>query len=462
MRRQPGRAQPALSGRPARPDYSAGIWPWSSDDTIIQFNEVSEFKGTRDGQAFDSDGNCSGTVFQYNYSHDNDGGFMLICSSGTWKPPRMIPNSGTIVRYNISQNDRARTFHISGPVKDVQIYNNVFFIGKELDIPVFLFTDWDGWSQGIQVANNIFYADGKARYAHGVGSNLLTAPIKRSRFRPEHPHAEVARLVARSRVSVLLSRQEGSNRAVYESLFTGTPVVVYAQHKGINLEHVNAKTGILAEDDAIADALLEVIDHPERFDPRSFAMANIGFPNATRGISTALRDLARVKGQPWARATLSPSETPPTCVMLSLASTRFAADYDSNTTRKPSNNNNITNCWLPLTVWALFITALLLLLALPVGRADHAALRPDPGTMFFLPAGLIISGQPWPNAGGGQVLLWQHLFWFFGHPEVYIMILPAMGITSEYPARLRPQAHLRIPRDGVLDVRHRGPRVHRW
>jgi hypothetical protein len=47
------------------------------------------------------------------------------------------------------RNDRARTFHISGPVKDVQIYNNVFSIEKELDIPVFLFTNWEGWSQGV-------------------------------------------------------------------------------------------------------------------------------------------------------------------------------------------------------------------------------------------------------------------------------------------------------------------------
>jgi len=88
---------------------------------------------------------------------------------------------------------------------------------------------------------------------------------------------------------------------------------------------------------------------------------------------------------------------------------------------------------MPLTVWALFITAILLLLALPVLSAALIMLLFDRtlGTTFFLPAGMIISGQPWPNAGGGQVLLWQHLFWFFGHPEVYIMILPAMGITSE-------------------------------
>ena len=153
------------------PDYSAGIWPWSSDHTLIQFNEVSGVKGTRDGQAFDSDGNCHGTLFQYNYSHDNEGGFMLLCNDGSWKMPASVGNTDTTVRYNISQNDRARTFHITGPIKNARIYNNVFYVGKGLDVAVFLFTDYNGWADGLYAANNIIFAEGTARYSHGTGRN---------------------------------------------------------------------------------------------------------------------------------------------------------------------------------------------------------------------------------------------------------------------------------------------------
>jgi cytochrome c oxidase subunit 1 len=89
---------------------------------------------------------------------------------------------------------------------------------------------------------------------------------------------------------------------------------------------------------------------------------------------------------------------------------------------------------MPLSIWAIFVTAILLLLAVPVLAAALILLLFDRTihTSFFIPTGLMVSGSPLQgHAGGGQVLLWQHLFWFFGHPEVYIMILPAMGIASD-------------------------------
>jgi len=141
-------------------DYAAGIWPWSSDNTLIQFNEVSGLKGTKDGEAFDSDGFCTNTTFQFNYSHDNDGGFMLICCKDSIQ---------TVVRYNISQNDHTRLFHMGGPIKDIAIYNNTFYIGKDIDLDLFL---WEGggkdWAENTTVSNNIFYADGTGRNAAGM------------------------------------------------------------------------------------------------------------------------------------------------------------------------------------------------------------------------------------------------------------------------------------------------------
>jgi cytochrome c oxidase subunit 1 len=87
---------------------------------------------------------------------------------------------------------------------------------------------------------------------------------------------------------------------------------------------------------------------------------------------------------------------------------------------------------MPLTIWAWLITAVLMLLSFAVLLAAGVLLLLDrvAGTSFFIPAGLILSDKVLSNHGGGSPLLWQHLFWFFGHPEVYIAILPGMGVTS--------------------------------
>jgi cytochrome c oxidase subunit 1 len=95
---------------------------------------------------------------------------------------------------------------------------------------------------------------------------------------------------------------------------------------------------------------------------------------------------------------------------------------------------------MPLTIWGMFITAILQAFALPVltaagfmqvfDRLDFGGWLEGIHTVFFIPAGLVVNNTE-PTVGGGQPLLWQHLFWFYSHPAVYIMLLPAMGMTSD-------------------------------
>ena len=88
---------------------------------------------------------------------------------------------------------------------------------------------------------------------------------------------------------------------------------------------------------------------------------------------------------------------------------------------------------LPFFVWAQLVTSFLLLLAFPPLEAASVLQLMDrlAGSSFFLPSGLVVSGQQLQVSGGGSPILWQHLFWFLAHPEVYVLILPAMGIVAE-------------------------------
>jgi hypothetical protein len=169
-------------GRQRCKDAAAGIWPWASDNTVIQYNEVSGIKGTFDGQAFDSDDNCRNTLFQFNYSHDNEGGFMLICSVGKRLKdgqPTYIGLENTTIRYNISQNDgsggtppyerRPRIIHIAGPARNSWIYNNVFFTPKNISTYFIHNTAYEGWAEDVHLLNNILIAEGELKY--DLGSN---------------------------------------------------------------------------------------------------------------------------------------------------------------------------------------------------------------------------------------------------------------------------------------------------
>jgi hypothetical protein len=170
-------------------DAAAGIWPWACDNTVIQFNEVSDHKAPWDAQGFDSDWDCRNTIIQYNYSHDNEGGFLLVCNNGG-APPNIGVNDSTIVRYNVSYNDGLRaqptrregyfspTFHISGPVRGTKIYNNVIFVPAKpdpnIDRTMIKMDNWGGpWPEDTWFANNIFYVEGDTRYDWGGSKNHI-------------------------------------------------------------------------------------------------------------------------------------------------------------------------------------------------------------------------------------------------------------------------------------------------
>jgi len=153
-------------------EAAAGIWPWSADNTLIQFNEVSGHKAKWDGQGFDSDWNCLNTTIQYNYSHDNYGGFLLVCNEGnTIHTPKNIGTDNTLIRYNISVNDGIRPYeterrgwfspaiHLTGPIDKTIIHHNLFVFpekeGGNIDRTFIEINNWGGpWPTRTLVANN--------------------------------------------------------------------------------------------------------------------------------------------------------------------------------------------------------------------------------------------------------------------------------------------------------------------
>ena len=163
-------------------EAAAGIWPWSCDNTVIQFNEVSDHKAPWDAQGFDSDWNCRNTTIQYNYSHDNEGGFLLVCTNGGAGPPDNAGNVGSVVRYNVSVNDGLRnvgkhagfspSFHISGPVEGTHIYNNVIYINRKppgnVSRTLLKMDNWGGpWPIDSRFTNNIFVTEEWTDYDYG-------------------------------------------------------------------------------------------------------------------------------------------------------------------------------------------------------------------------------------------------------------------------------------------------------
>src|SRR5262249_40355254 len=132
-------------------------------------------------------------------------------------------------------------------------------------------------------------------------------------------------------------------------------------------------------------------------------------------------------------AVISPGQTLWLVGMIFLITSALLGSGDFIGPTVPLRGKGLGYMGLPFFVWAQFVTAFLLLLAFPPLEAAGILQLMDRlgGTSFFMPSGLVVSGKPLVIAGEGNPLMWQHLFWFLAHPEVYVLILPAMGIVSE-------------------------------
>src|SRR5881396_2525149 len=132
-------------------------------------------------------------------------------------------------------------------------------------------------------------------------------------------------------------------------------------------------------------------------------------------------------------AVISPGQTMWLIGMIFLITSSLLGSVNFIVTIVQLRAKGLSYMRLPFFVWAQFVTSFLLLLAFPPLEAAGVMQLMDrvAGTSFFLPSGLVVSGRALPVSGGGSPLLWQHLFWFLAHPEVYVLILPAMGIVSE-------------------------------
>lgn len=162
-------------------ERGVAIWSYKADNSVIQYNIVSNAMGATDAQGFDSDYNCTNTIFQYNMSVHNEGGFMLVCSPGDSSPKDDETATwnaglkGTTIRYNLSIDDGYRTrpgtskayfspvFHITGDTRWTEIYGNTLIMlpkkDGQMDRNFVTFMNWGNKKPGnTYFYNNIFYA----------------------------------------------------------------------------------------------------------------------------------------------------------------------------------------------------------------------------------------------------------------------------------------------------------------
>ncbi|MGO4548913.1 Ig-like domain-containing protein [Paenibacillus sp. 2TAB23] len=166
--------------------YHVPLWTWGTQDAVIQYNEVFNTYPGGDAMAYDSDFNSMGTIIQYNYSHNNAGGFVLAINDGTNSANF---NRDTIIRYNISQNDKHTVFTIGGPVENTLIHNNTVYLPEHATTRVVGSGEWGGYATGTYFYNNVLVNLGTGGYSFGQSTNNV---FDSNLFYGNHPANVVA------------------------------------------------------------------------------------------------------------------------------------------------------------------------------------------------------------------------------------------------------------------------------
>ncbi|MFD5920989.1 carbohydrate binding domain-containing protein [Kitasatospora sp. NPDC058201] len=152
--------------------YNAGIWPYRADHTVIQYNDISGGVGLNDSMGLDIDDLTDNTLVQYNYTHDNDGGFLLLCTDVF--ADSFLTNA--VVRYNVSQNDEYRGVeNCGGNIGSAHIYNNTIIVKPGANMTVI--RESATGLRNVRFDNNVVYntgalADAKFDFSPTTGYNL--------------------------------------------------------------------------------------------------------------------------------------------------------------------------------------------------------------------------------------------------------------------------------------------------
>lgn len=159
--------------------HGNAMFVFNTDDAVIQMNEsygtrYEESGDPQDASGIDIDFRTKRTIVQYNYSHDNGEGGIIATGGGTTTPGSESFNDGSIIRYNILQNNRRWGIHFSGRLTNTEVYNNTLYLSSIIPEPVaiFHFSSWSGWPDGTSFYNNIIDNNSyEASYELGSSTN---------------------------------------------------------------------------------------------------------------------------------------------------------------------------------------------------------------------------------------------------------------------------------------------------